>query len=188
VRGNVPRAYNGVMEEGVGQPVSGAARQAGKRWLMAGGIVLLGVLLSAGVVLKRVSTHTATLLPAAVSQKAQGFTAYFYAKAIPEGYRLDTAHISTDAGVIIMPLTKPEYPTIVLTEQALPDNADQLGLQDNGQKVAGTLAPATINDVEGRLVGVMIVRETKTLILLNAPGNGNRADMAALLQGLRPVR
>lgn len=149
-------------------------------FLLIGGGVILGVYLRAN--------QNRSLLPARVVQQARDFTPYFYLNSIPAGYALDTTHISTDAGILIVPLTSQGRPTIVLTEQRLPDNAAHLGIQDNGQKVTGTNAPATINDVEGRLVGTMVVDSQKTLIFLNAPGNADKGDITALLRGLQPIQ
>ena len=131
-----------------------------------------------------------TLLPAALLQQAHGFTPYFYAGQIPAEYTLDTSKATIDQGVLIMPLTSAGKPSIVLTEQSAPSSVSQQDLQQNGDKVDGTIAPATINDIEGRLLGTMIVADKQghTLILLNALGNANKADLTDLLQGLRPTK
>src|SRR5262249_3459271 len=131
-----------------------------------------------------------SLLPADLVAQVNNFTPYFYPKKIPAGYSLDKTKASFSGGVLIMPLTKTGSPTIVINEQQIPLTLSDEQVQQNSEKVAGTLGTASINSIEGRLVGTMVVSASnhRTLILLNASGDADKADLTALLQGLRSMK
>lgn len=160
-----------------------------KRWWPYGASIAVASCIAAAVTLALVTNHKhsyASLLPERIATQATTFDPYFYRNKIPAGYTFDDSRISFDQGVLIVPLAKPGSPAITLTEQAAPANVTAENLQQNGARVSGTAAPATINDIEGRLLGTMIVstQQGRTLVLLNAPGNADKADLTALLQGL----
>ena len=174
-------------------PAQAVARQTHSRrhWprltvVMSSSLVILAGLGGGTWAIWNAHRQPATLLPAAMVQQVHDFTPYFYTGQIPAGYTLDTSKASLDQGVLIMPLTNAGKPSVVLTEESMPSSVSQQDLQQNGSKIAGTIAPATINDIEGRLLGTMIVanKRGRTLILLNAPGNTDKADLTVLLQGL----
>ncbi len=160
------------------------------RWLAGLLAAVLNGLDVGGVAVWRLHIHPQSLLPAEVAGRVSGFPLYFYSRRIPGGYGLDAGRVSSNEGVLIMPLTKLGGPAITLTEQAMPAKLSDDELQQNGDKVSGTAGPATINDIEGRLVGTMLATQAgqRVLILINAPGSADKADLTALLQGLRPVR
>lgn len=130
-----------------------------------------------------------SLLPATVAKQITNFTPYFFFDKIPDSYSLDEKNISFDDGVVIMSLTKPHNPTLVLTEQTLPTNLPPNLLQEkDSEKVKNTAAPAIINKVEGRFVGIMTSQEHELLLIINAPGNMRTEDISSFLQALKPVK
>jgi len=155
------------------------------QWL----VLALLMIVFIGIVFVCRITKSTSLLPNSVVSKINGFVPYFYKKDIPNGYSLDEEAISLDHDVLMIPLiTKPDSPTVVLTEQLLPSGLSQQDIQQNGEAVSGTVVPATINTVEGRLVGTMVAKTDHTLILLNAPATVDKNDIVALIQGLQRLR
>lgn len=155
--------------------------------LLIGSLLLFTALTATGAFIW-IQRPATSLLPALIAQKTTTFTPYFYFDKIPAGYSLDTIHISFDDDVLIMPLKKAGSPPIILTEQAIADNLSQEEVQKNGEAISGTASPATINKVEGRLVGTMFASDHKTLILLTTATNTNEDDLMALLRELKPLR
>ncbi|HZM63519.1 MAG TPA: hypothetical protein VFB59_00110 [Candidatus Saccharimonadales bacterium] len=128
-----------------------------------------------------------SLLPSTVANQIADFTPYFFFDEIPGGYTLDEKSVSFDQNIVIMTLTKPGAPSIVLTEQALPEDLPQDLLAGEGtQKIENTVAPALINNVEGRLVGIMTSEQHNILLLINASGSTKSEDVTTMLQALRP--
>jgi hypothetical protein len=128
---------------------------------------------------------TTSLLPKRIADQAQ-FTPYFYFDTIPAGYAIGTTQ--TDEGVIMVSLVKKDSPTIVLTEQSLPEKLDVSSLQRNEDKIKGTKAPATISKVGERLVGTMIDKNNGVLVLLSETGGTNKNDLSTMLKSLRLIR
>lgn len=130
-----------------------------------------------------------SLLPESVAKQTTQFTPFFFFDKIPGNYSLDTSSISFDQGIAIIPLTRPDSPSVTITEQLLPENfSPDLIRQDNSQQVKDTAAPAIINKIEGRTVGIMTSDEHNVLLIINAPGDMSAEDMTMLLQGLKPIR
>jgi hypothetical protein len=127
------------------------------------------------------------LLPAGLTKHITSFTPYFFKSNIPAGYAVDTGHTQYSEGTLFITLTKAGQPSLVLTEQPMPSNLTDQDIQQNSSSIKNTSDPATINDIEGRLVGTMVARARNTLILLNAPGNASKDDLTVLLQGLEPL-
>lgn len=160
-----------------------------KRALVAVVALLLFAALAVSGFMAWKANQSRPLLPDSIARQITGFTPYFFYDEIPGGYSLDEKSISFDDGIVIIPLTKPGSPPVVLTEQPLPDNLSPDLLQEKeSEKVKNTAAPAIINKVEGRLVGIMTSREHRLLLLINAPGNLHTEDIAELLQGLKPTK
>lgn len=128
---------------------------------------------------------SASLMPKQLANMVQ-YTPYFYFGTIPRGYAVGTTQ--TDGEVIMISLVKKDKPTIVLTEQALPEDFDANSLQKDGNRVEGTKAPATISQITGRLVGTMIDNKNNVLVLLNTTSSSDKEDLSALLSGLRLTR
>ena len=150
-------------------------------------VVSICVALVTVIVGFRLFTKDTFLLPADIGQQVTGFTPYFYNNRIPAGYALDAARSSYGNKVLMLPLTKSGAATIVMTEQHLPDSLSDEAIQQNGESVASTAGKAAINSIEGRLVGTLIIRDRKTLIIFNAPGEAAKDDIRALLQALVPA-
>jgi hypothetical protein len=142
--------------------------------LLVGGIVLLG----------RQPAKEASLLPADIRQKISGFTLYFYKNKIPAGYAVDTAHISYANQILMVPLVKSNSPAIVLTEQTLSPNLSDEDIQQNSEQVENAAGKASINQIEARIVGTLVVRSNHTLVILNGPEGTNKEEVKALVQGL----
>lgn len=151
-------------------------------WLVGAGLVVVGVGLGWYFLARPVA-----LLPASITNRIYGFSLYFYEHNIPGGYNVDASQVIYSGQVLMVPLTKPNAPTIVLTEQPLPNIPDD-NIQQNGEGVTVSTGKATINNIEGRLVGTLIPSDRHTLILLNAPGEANKDDLKVLLQELRPLK
>lgn len=156
------------------------------RWWMAGIVGCILVLLG---ILAWQSSQSQSLLPANIAQKIHGFTPYFY-KKFPAGYTADLKRIVYDNGVLMVSLTKDGGSPVVITEQAISANLSMQSLQQNGEAVQNTAAPASINDVEDRFVGTMIAQNDHTLILITATSNDDavKSDITLLLRGLQPLR
>lgn len=153
-------------------------------WLIGVGVALcLG-----GAGLWWWQTQNALLLPSTIMQKINGFTPYFYVTNIPAGYTVDQKTMVYENGVLMVPLAKKDSPNVVITEQAMPTRVTKEELQKNGKAVSETAQPATINDIEGHLVGTMVDAGNHTLVMINSPSESNNADITLLLQGLRPLR
>lgn len=125
------------------------------------------------------------LLSPAITSAVHGFSTYFYSGSIPVGYTLNADGINMQNGMLFLPLVKAGKPSVTITEQAIGDKFDFDSLQTYATKVEGAVAPAIINDVEGRLVGIMPVRDTKTLVLLNATPGMDKDELTELIKGLR---
>ncbi|HKU18301.1 MAG TPA: hypothetical protein VJP80_03420 [Candidatus Saccharimonadales bacterium] len=175
--------YNGDMEQqaGVQQPVR--KRRAPKPlWFIGFGI---GIVLAAGAgTAWRLSQRAPGLLPSTITAQIRTFTPYFFVGQVPAGYAVNSANITFDQGVLFIPLTKSGAPAITISEQLVPKSVSSDTMQQNGQSVPTSIGNATINSVEGRLVGTFIV--DKTLILLSSPSDSNMNELTVLLQGLRP--
>lgn len=137
-----------------------------------------------GVVYFR-TNKTDLLLPDSVTAQIKDFDVYFYSGSIPAGYSLNKSLVKFEGGVLMARLDKQGGPSVTLTEQMLPAKLTDQEIQQNGTTIHDTAGPATINDVEGRLVGTLISPNRKTLVLLNSPGDTSKTDLTLLLQGLR---
>jgi hypothetical protein len=165
-----------------------AASKPNRSKRTTGTIIACGCALTiavAGLVFWGKHQKTASLLPKQIADQAQ-FTPYFYFDTIPAGYTIGTTQ--TDGGVIMVSLVKKDSPTIVLTEQSLPEKLDVSSLQRNEDKIKGTEAPATINKVGERLVGTMIDKKNSVLVLLSVPGDTSKNDLSTMLKNLRLIR
>jgi hypothetical protein len=158
------------------------------KWLLIGtGVVV--VLACGGLGAWWRFIRAVPLLPPAIVSQIHDFTPYFYFHHVSGGYTIDKAHISFESNILMVPLTGPNSSTtVVLTEQSMPPKLSAQDIQFNGTGVDGTIYPATINEIEGRLVGTMIDAKHRTLILISAPEGVGREDISLLLQGLKPLR
>jgi hypothetical protein len=170
--------YNEGMEE------TKRIRSVPKAWLL-NGIGVCALLLAIIGLLTWQLLKPAPLLPKSLTSQVTTFTPYFYTGKIPAGYTLDTAHASYSQGVLMLPLTKNGSPTVILAEQY---GTQIKNLHEGGDKVENTNDPASINSVEGRMVGVMDASAHHTLIIFNAPSGVDKDDLTALLQALKPLR
>lgn len=158
-----------------------------RRWpFIAAGIAV--VLLVAGGILFWQLRPSQALLPEKFATRTDSFQHYFYFGKMPAGYHIDEENAGYAESILIIPLKKPDQPTVVMTQQRLSEDLDTEELMKNGDKVTDAVKPAVINSVEGRLVGILIDKDGKTLVLLNSPGNTDKETLKALLQGLRPVK
>jgi hypothetical protein len=149
------------------------------------GLTIFGLLLLGGLLWQLKAPSS--LLPAdSIPQNAR-FLPYFYFDEVPAGYQLGDVTADKETGVVLFELTHPEKPTVMLAEQSFSDKINPDDLLRDGDTVKDTAHPAAINSVEGRLVGIMIDSETATMILFNAPGDADKQDLKALLQGLKRV-
>ncbi len=129
-----------------------------------------------------------SLLPPTIADQIVDFTPYFFLGQIPDGYSLNTKNVSFDQNIMIIPIKASGGQTLVVTEQHLPDNLPtDLQQEKDSEKVQNTAAPAFINKVEGRLVGIMISQKDKVLLIVNAPDSVHADIVAKLLQALKPV-
>ncbi|HSW66648.1 MAG TPA: hypothetical protein VLI54_05925 [Bacillota bacterium] len=136
----------------------------------------------------RYTLQPKSLFPGALARQSNHFVPYFYFDKVPAGYTLDVSKSSANDTALLMTLTKAGEPPLVLSEQQLPDRLSREEIFQNGEKVDVANGRATINSVEGRLVGAYTPSEHDLLILLNAPGQASKDDMKLLLQALKPVR
>lgn len=169
-------------EESAGRHILG--RQ--KLLLIAVGIIA-GILIAGGIVFWHAHQRQ-SLLPEEFTAQSVPFQRYFYFDSIPAGYTLDGPSSRYSGGVLLVSLTKPQQPPVVITEQKLAENMGIESLMEGGEKITGTAVPAVINTVEGRLVGILADKDGKTLILLNTSSNTDKQALRALIQGLKPLR
>jgi hypothetical protein len=156
-------------------------------YVVAGVLVLVTVLAVAFVVWRPFTKQSPSLLPASILQQITGFTPYFYTDQIPAGYAFDSSKIVFDGRVLLVPLTKPNEPGVVLSEQAFPSKLTDQDLQQNGEPVRFTAGTASINTIEGRLVGTLIPNDRKTLVLISSQSDQIKDDLTTLLQQLQPL-
>jgi hypothetical protein len=90
--------------------------------------------------------------------------------------------------LLSVPLTKNGAPTIGVTEQPLPQQLSIDDLKKNAAEVKGGPVTAYVNAVEGRLVGIMPIQSTKTMIVLNVPDSMSKDDFYDFLKALHPLR
>jgi len=153
------------------------------RWMLIMGALV--ALSAAGVLTWRLTRPASSLLPASITKQVTSFTPYFYFNSIPADYTLDITHASVRDDVMFVPLTRAGSSQVVLTEQLLPSTLHRDDVQQNGNPVDNTLGTATVNNIEGRQLGTMIVG--KTLILLSGSTDTSKEDLIKLLQGLKPL-
>ena len=177
-------AYNISMDS---EPIAERTVSIKLRWLVLM-LATFGALVGFVALFWHLAAHS--LLPVPVLKNITGFTPYFYAKEIPAGYSVDTAHIVSSANLLIVTLTGPSGPAIVLTEQPADASLTAEKLQGQGERVdVGSVADfATVNNVEGRLVGVLITRKPKTLVILNTSSQDAKDTVVGLLRALKPIR
>jgi hypothetical protein len=127
-------------------------------------------------------------LPSWITAQSVGFAPYFFTGRIPAYYKIDTAHITYSQGLLFIPLTKPGQPTITITEQGMPQTLSISDIQQNSEAVDVAGGSASINTIEGRLVGTFINADHKTLVVLSSTDSEiNKDDLRLLLQGLQVV-
>jgi len=129
-----------------------------------------------------------SLLPVSISSQIHGFTPYFFYKTIPNGYSYDASSTIYDQGVLIAALKGRDGSAVTLTEQAMSSSLTDEKLFGDIEAVGGTDGKATVNDVDGRIVGTMVSSDHKTLVLLTAGQATNKNDVISLLRGLSPVK
>jgi len=110
---------------------------------------------------------------------------YFYFGKIPAGYYLKESRTHEELDATAFGLAKPGKPEIILTEQKITKGPDMDQLMQNGEEIKDAPYPAVINAVEGRIVAIMSDTDSKTLVILNAPGNAEKQDLKQLLLGLK---
>lgn len=148
-------------------------------------VLALGVVLAGRLAARPQAT---SLLPPSIIAQIKSFTPYFYTDAVPAGYSMKTTQISFERDVLIVPLNSPNGPPLVLSEQAMPGNLTPEAVQQNGSPVSTSVGKATINDIEGRLVGTLIPTDKRTLILISGAEKADKNALTSLLQQLKPVR
>lgn len=127
------------------------------------------------------------LLPQLVAKQATRFVLYFYYDEIPAGYSFNQKDISFSDNILMVPFTKTGVPTVVLTEQPLPNNLPK-DLLKEGDEINISWGSATINKINGHLiVTILASKSPQTLILLTTSDANSPAELTALLQGLRPT-
>ena len=131
--------------------------------------------------------NKSSLLPRNITQQITSFTPYFYEQQVPSGYIMDQSKVVYKDQILMVPLQKANAATIVLTEQPMPPKLPDEHIQQNGEDVSVDTGKATINDIEGRLVGTLITRDRQTLILLSSVGEAGKDDIKTLLQKLVPT-
>ncbi len=156
-----------------------------KKLLLWGGIVLLAVGGLGGYGLWKIN-QPKSLLPRAITKQIDTFTPYFYFDQIPNGYGVEESTIHFEEGVLLIPLTKIGSPSVIISEQPMPDNLPTT-IMENGRAVKGTIGKAAITVIEGHPAGVLIAPgQPKTFILLSGIGVQD-AQFEALLQSLKAV-
>jgi hypothetical protein len=148
-------------------------------------VLVLGISLASYLAIR---PRTAPLLPVNIIAQVSGFTPYFYSGTIPAGFTAKTADISYEQGILLIPLVHPSGTNLVITEQSLPADVTPESIQQNGTPVKTHIGNATINDIEGRLVGTLIPSDKRTLILITATDKSNKPALTSLLQQLTPIR
>jgi hypothetical protein len=149
--------------------------------IVVGITVIIIVCLSLALLLPKSSP---SMLPPSLQKQAKDFTPYFFEGSIPAGYRLNESQATYDNKVLITPLSRPNGPTITITQQPMPSKLSENNLLANGEKLQTDAGPATLNDVEGRFVGTIITHDPKVLIIINTPNDTNKSDVSALMRGL----
>ncbi len=177
-------SYNIVMNP---EPIPEKVVAIKVRWLIAAALALPALV---GFVVLFWRLETPPLLPQPTLKNVTGFTPFFYTKEIPAGYSVNTNHIVSSPSLLIVTLTSPGGPDIVLTEQPADASLTAEKLQGEGERVdVGNVADfATVNNVEGRMVGVLITRKPKTLVILNTSSQDSKDIVISLLRALKPVR
>jgi len=126
-------------------------------------------------------------LPASVVQQA-AFPIFYYPHDLPGNLRLVTESVQYDNGYLFFQLTDPDntQTTVTVTEQRLPSSLSTSIIQGK-EKVEGTENNATISFDGSRMIGYMISKDKKTLVVMNA-ANGIELDtFKDLLRLLKPI-
>lgn len=159
-----------------------------KKKLVIGSVILAIAIIVGGGFWVWQATRPKFLMPKDISSQVTSFTPYFYFDEVPAGYKLADSRLDKEFGVALFSLTKLGRPAITVSEQPLSGSVDPNKLLKGGESVRGTTGPATINQVEGRLVGIMINTDNKTMILLNTTSDAEKQDLKDLLKGLKPIK
>ena len=162
-------------------------KKSKKKYLFGLSILLAAVVIGGGFWAWR-TMQPKPLMPKDISSQITTFRPYFYFDEVPADYKLADSRFDKEFGVALFSLTKLGRPAITIAEQPLSSELDPNQLLKGGESVRDTAGPATINSVEGRLVGIMVDTENKTMILLNTTTDAEKQDIKDLLKGLKPIK
>jgi hypothetical protein len=115
-----------------------------------------------------------------------GFTPYFFPDQIPDQYTVNKDHSLFSGQLLQITLEKVSGSVLTLTEQTLPSGLSARTLLSGGSQIKGAVGPATINAVDGRLVGTLLPSDHATLVLITGPQSASLNDISDLIRALRP--
>jgi len=156
--------------------------------IVAAVVVLLGagvyVLFASGDSARPDSTPK---LPAAITGQISDFTPYFFRGAAPQGFNFNTKNISYSAGVLFLQGQDAAGNSVVISEQALPNDFANSKPQGD-QAVNNVNGNGAISNREGRTIGTLITSKSpQTLISVNAAETVHASTIEALMAKLVPL-
>lgn len=155
-----------------------------KAWLTLGILGLSGLMV--GALSLRVLQDQPPTLPSSIVEQAT-FPPYFYKGTIPGDFRLRRDTVSYTRGVLIFKLVNKQGKEAVFTEQALPDQLRTSSIQGT-EEVPGTPGKATISYGGSRIVGTLITKDRRTMIVVNAERTLETDTMGDLLRAMTALR
>lgn len=162
-----------------------------KRLKLAGIVAIPVVLLAVGAFIFWQYNHINEykLLTKIAGQPVTAFTPYYFNNGRPpDGYKVMKDQSQYSNGILQITLQKSSNQSLVLTEQARPNNLNASNLLIGTSSIKGAAGPAGVNNVEGRDVGTLIPTAHQTLILITSTTSSAQSDITTLLQSLQAAQ
>lgn len=116
-------------------------------------------------------------------QPRVSFPVLFPAK-LPDGYKLDTTHLSANRGVIVYSINNHDGKTLAVTEQEYPANFDSNTLSGN-EEFTTNLGKAYIVSFDDRTTASLVAG--KTWVLINYPAAMDTEDLKLIIRGYQSL-
>lgn len=163
-------------------------RSAGRRFALAGGLLLLIVFLAAGAAWLRLAAAKNSPVPQNIASSVNYPVYYPDSKKMPFGYSLDPQSFKTpSSNVVVYSVANGDSQKMAVSLETKPSNSQLQSLINRSfplnSKVQTSLGTATIGSANNQTVALLPA--AKALIIVTATQSVDQSDLIQLLKSLK---